>query len=165
MCLVLRLHGVCMHCKPNIDQAFPTPHPLTNWGILFMQNWQQGLAHLEFFKSCSFWHHTLSSFFSVDLAVELASNWHGVEAMRNLGPVEDLRTNVEWLNVRKTSKNLSLQRHLSTNVELEFVNSGYKPNLFMNLQLEFVNYFGIYELQLSVRNFFTHCKEVKFPLQ
>ena len=80
------------------------------------------------------------------------------------GPYSSLFTNVEWLNVRKTSKKLSLQRHFSTNIELKFVNSGYKPKLFTNLQLEFVNYFGIYELQLSVRNFFTHCKEVKFAL-
>ena len=37
-----------------------------------------------------FWHHILSSLLSVDLALELASNWHVAEAMRNLGPVEDL---------------------------------------------------------------------------
>ena len=55
-----------------------------------MQKWEQGLAPLEVFKPCIFWHHTLSSLFFVDLAVEIASNWHGVEAMRNLGPVKDL---------------------------------------------------------------------------
>ena len=32
-------------------------------------------------------------------------------------------------------------------------------NLFTNLLLNFVKYFGIYELQLIVCNFFTHCKE------
>ena len=69
---------------------FPTPHSLTKWGILFIQKGEQGLAPLEGFKPYSFWHHTLSSFFFVDLEVELASNWYGVEAMRNLGPVEDL---------------------------------------------------------------------------
>ena len=55
-----------------------------------MQKGEHGLAPLEVFYPFSFWHHTLSSFFFVDLSVDLVSNWHGVEAMRNLGPVEDL---------------------------------------------------------------------------
>ena len=59
-----------------------------------MQKWEQGLAPLDIFKPCSFWHHTLSYFFFVDLAVELASNWHGVEAMRNLGPVKDFTARI-----------------------------------------------------------------------
>ena len=42
------------------------------------------------FKPCNLCHHILSSFLFVDLAVDLASNWHGVEAIRNLGPVKDL---------------------------------------------------------------------------
>ena len=62
-----------------------------------MQKGGQGLAHLEVFKLCSFWHQTISSFFFVDLEVELASNWHGVKAMRKLVPVEDLI----WLTARK----------------------------------------------------------------
>ena len=55
-----------------------------------MQKGEHGLAPLEVFYPFSFWHHTLSSFFFVDLAVELASNWHGFEAIRNLIPAEDL---------------------------------------------------------------------------
>ena len=55
-----------------------------------MQKGEQGLSPLEFFKQYGFWHHTLLFFFLVDLAVELASNWNGVKALRNLVPVEDL---------------------------------------------------------------------------
>ena len=41
-------------------------------------------------KTCNFWHHTLSSLFFVDLSVDIASNWNGVKAMRNLVTVKDL---------------------------------------------------------------------------
>ena len=61
----------------------PVGHP-------FYEKRGVGFSTSYVFISCSFWHHTLSSFFFVDLAVELAPHWHGVKATRNLVPAEYL---------------------------------------------------------------------------
>ena len=50
-------------------------------------------------------------------------------------PYSSLFMNVEWLNIRKMSKRLSLHCQFSTNFELEFKNIGY-----------------------NLRSFITHCK-------
>ena len=83
-----RLCGGCFSQTPFMPVVRMELEPVGNnfyakRGAGFSTSW--GL------KLWIFWHHTLSYFPFVDLSVELASDWHGVEVTINLVPVEDFK--------------------------------------------------------------------------
>ena len=55
-----------------------------------MKKGEQGLAPFVVLNHVIFGSTHYHIYFFVDLALDIASNWHGVKAMRNLGPIKDL---------------------------------------------------------------------------